>query len=122
MGSIVEDEEAGTAGRDLGDGKGWEERCKAGEDMVAWRIEGVMKLVKPATLPLSVAFSFGVGDDSRLRKATRRSIPIFSSGFSFSLPLSLAVVVRVANSSAGSGTFFERVAVRILCSSDDLNR
>jgi hypothetical protein len=119
MGSIVEDEEAGTAGRDLGDGKGWEERCKAGEDMVAWRIEG---LVKPATRPLSVAISFGVGDDSRLRKVTRRSMPIFSSGFSFSLPLSLAVVFKVANSSVGSGTFFERVAVRILCSSDDLNR
>lgn len=75
--------------------------------MVAWRIEGV---VKP-----SVAFSF---DASRLPKATRRSMPILSSGLSFSLPL----VVNAANSSAGSGTFLERVAVRMLCSSDDLNR
>jgi hypothetical protein len=88
---------------------------------VAWRKEGVMKLVKPATRPLSVAFSFGGGDGSRLRKATRRSMPILG-GVSFSFPLSLAVGVNVANSSAGGGAFFERVAVRILCSSDDLNR
>jgi hypothetical protein len=92
---------------------------------VAWRIEGVIKLVKPATRP--IAFSFGGGEDSRLPKATRRSIPIFSSlggssGLSFSLPLFLAVAVSVANSSAGGGALFERVAVRILCSSDDLNR
>ena len=101
-----------TAGRDFG---GWD---KAGEDTVAWRMEGVMKLVKPATLFLTV--SFRVGDGSCLRKATRRSMLVGSGGgsdLSFSLPLFLAVVVKVANSSAG--TFLERVAVR---ASDDLNR
>lgn len=118
MGSVVEDEEAGTAGRDFGEGKGWDERCNAGEDIVAWRMDGVMKLVKPATLPV-FSFGGGGGEDSRLRKVTRRSIPILSSVFSFSFPFA----VNVANSStAGGGTFFERVAVRMLCSRDDLNR
>jgi hypothetical protein len=39
----------------------WEERCRAGEDMDAPRREGVMKLVKPATLSPSCLL-YGVGD------------------------------------------------------------
>jgi len=85
----------------FGDGRGWD---KAGEDTVAWRMEGVIKL------PLTV--SFRVGDGSCLRKPTRRSMFIVGGGsdLSFSLPLFLAVVVKVANSSVGA--FLERVAVR----------
>lgn len=40
--SLVDDDEAGMAGRDLGDGNACEDRCKAGEDMEAILREGVV--------------------------------------------------------------------------------
>lgn len=45
---MLEDDDAGKADWDCGEGKGWEERWMAGEDMDACLSEGVKKLVKPA--------------------------------------------------------------------------
>ena len=46
--SAFDELDARAAGWDLGDGRAWDERCKAGDDMDAWRSDGVMKLVLPA--------------------------------------------------------------------------
>lgn len=40
--SLVDEEDAGIAGRDLGDGKACDDRCKAGEDMEANLRDGVV--------------------------------------------------------------------------------
>lgn len=40
--SLVDEEEAGIAGRDFGEGNACEDRCKAGEDMEANLRDGVV--------------------------------------------------------------------------------
>lgn len=122
--SAPEDDDAGTTDCDLGDGNAWEDKCKAGDDLDAWRIDGVTKLVKPACLTFSPAPTTGVVDeDVRESRPTRRNVTLFnifgiSLGFvSFSLPL-FALVETFADTSTGSGggSFFDRVAVRKPCS------
>lgn len=51
--STTEEEETGIAGRELGEGKAGEDKCKVGDDIEAWRMEGVIKLVNPAARTLS---------------------------------------------------------------------
>lgn len=132
---MLKDDDALTAGCDVGDGSAWEDRCNAGDDIDAWRIDGVMKLVCPPTrsLPLLDSSYNGAGvEDSRspLRKVTRRNI--FSRSFSLAAPSSRGWVsfsfpffvfpVIVANSSTGGvGSFFDRVAVLRLCSREERN-
>jgi hypothetical protein len=55
---LEDDDEAGTADRDFGDGKAWEDKCNAGEDIVAWRMEGDKKFTKAFEGDFSETFLF----------------------------------------------------------------
>jgi hypothetical protein len=119
-----EDDDAGTPDCDFGDGNACEDKCKAGDDLDAWRIDGVMKLVKPACLTFLPASTTGVLDEGvRESRPARRNVTLFnifgiSLGFvSFSLPLfALAETLADTSTGGGGGSFFDRVAVRKLCS------
>lgn len=120
--SVLLDDERATEGWDFGEGSAWDDKWRAGEDIEARRIDGVMKLVTPATLSFSGGgFGEGVADSLR-RKVTLLSIFIFSFSCGSSLAFPFPFAVKVANSSTGGRAFFERVAVLMLCSSDDLKR
>jgi hypothetical protein len=54
---VVDEDDAGTAGCNFGEGMAWDDKCKAGEDVEACRNEGGMKPVK-STLALSCIFIF----------------------------------------------------------------
>jgi hypothetical protein len=54
----VEEEDAGTADCDFGEGMAWDDKCNAGVDIVACRNEGVTKLVRPPDRTLSRIFTF----------------------------------------------------------------
>lgn len=122
--STAEDDDAGTIDCDFGDGNAWEDKCKAGDDLDAWRIDGVIKLVKPACLTFPPASTTGVVDEGvRESRTARRNVTLFnifgiSLGFvSFSLPLfALAETFADRSTDGGGGSFFDRVAVRKLCS------
>ena len=98
--AVEAEEEPGIADCDFGDGRAWDDVCNAGDDK-----------------------------DSRPRpKVTFRKMLIFPLcgsmflGLSFSFPL--VVPANAASSSTMSGvggSFFDRVAVRKLCSSVDRN-
>lgn len=123
--SAPEDDDAGTTDCDFGDGNACEDKCKAGDDLDARRIDGVIKLVKPACLTFSSVSTTGVVDEGvRASRPVRRNVTLFinifgiSLGFvSFSLPL-FDLGETFADTSTGSdgGSFFDRVAVRKLCS------
>jgi hypothetical protein len=55
---LGDDDETGTADRDFGLGKAWEDKCNAGEDIVAWRMEGDKKLTKAFEGDFSETFLF----------------------------------------------------------------
>jgi len=123
--SVPEDDDAGTTDCDLGDGNNaCGDKCKAGDDLDAWRIDGVIKLVKPACLTFSLASTPGVVDEGvRESRPVWRNVTLFnifgiSLGFvSFSLPLfALAETFADTSTGSGGGSFFDRVAVRKLCS------
>lgn len=41
---VVDEDDTGTADCDFGEGMAWDDKCKAGEDIVACRNDGVTKL------------------------------------------------------------------------------
>lgn len=140
---LVEDDKAGSAGRDFGDGRAREDKCSAGEDMDACCIDGFKKLTKPVDRPLSGSLFFfppsftlltlGDGGEGGLgvtvslrRKVTFNSSRFIldisfgtSSAIAFSFPFPTLFGI-VPNSSVVDGTAFtfeDRAAVRRLCSS-----
>lgn len=133
--SVLDADDALTAGCDVGDGKACDERCRAGDDIEASRIDGVMKLVFPATLsfprrPSSLPGAAAGNSRSLFRNVTLRNIFSRSLSFeaassvacvSFSFPFFVFAVIVAKSSTGGAGSFFDRVAVRILCSSVERN-
>lgn len=121
---MLDADDALTADCDVGDGSAWEERWSAGDDMEAKRMDGVMKLVCPAT---RLDSSWTGESRSPFRNVTLRNI--FMRSFwlssracvSFSFPFFVLSVLLANSSTGGAGSFFDRVAVRKLCSRDERN-
>lgn len=134
---LVDEDEAGIAGCDLGDGRACEERWRAGDDTDPWRSDGVIKLVNPARRTLLEVSSAtgGMGEgagvtdslpprrkltlDSSLLSTPCLSLSFCKSSLSFPLPV-LGVIV--AKSSTGGVCFLDLVAVRMLCSREERRR
>jgi hypothetical protein len=128
--SLVDDDEAGIADCDFGDGSACEYRCRAGDDMEPCRRVGATKRAV-----LSSAGLGGMGEGEGVTDCLpplRKPHLLLSFSFvssaaparSFPLPTAVATPVEMVRKSptTGCAVFFERVAVRRLCSKEERMR
>lgn len=128
--TLLLEEEAGMEGRDLGEGRAWDERCRAGEDIEPLRKEGAYCAWFRDTADSGTGDSESRPDRRKLTlDSSLRSIPpcffsfVLSSKRARSFPVVLVLGVTVPKSSArGAGVLRDRVAERMLCSRLDLMR